>query len=215
MSTLYFEDAVTAGNLDPKQKNAVYYADGMFANRVPVADHCRDAKLYAITVRGLTGHLVFACDCEKGDLTPAQAEAWVAEQVRLNVELICVYANLSTWQSGLQAVLAKYGHRIKRWVAHYDGVNKVPGGFDCKQYATGLVDRNVALGTFFQGTLPKPDVPHGTAHFEGSVNVGTGKVESIRGLPGLGVHFTGPERYLDVALQLAVGKDGGHWRAKP
>lgn len=216
MSTLTFEDAVTAGNLDPNQKQAVYYIDGVFANRTAVQHQCPKAVLHGITVRGLTGASVFACDCETGDLTPAQAEAWVAEQVKLDVPLVCVYANLSTWQNSLTAALAKYGSRVKRWVAHFDGIAQVPAGFDCKQYQTGKVDKNIALGSFFTPPAPpKPVGPHGHARFEGTVDIATGKVIGVHGVPGVGVHFAGAEKWLDVQVQLQVGKGGGHWRAKP
>jgi hypothetical protein len=172
--------------------------------------------MFGITVRGLTGKGIFACDCESGDLTPAQAEAWVAEQVKLGVELICVYASLDTWENqGLLNALAKYGHRIKRWVAHFNGVAQVPSWADADQFADpGPVDHNVALENFFSSgpPAPKPDHPHGTARFEGTVDIATGRVKSIHGLPGLGVHFAGPEKWLDVKVQLQVGHGGGRWR---
>lgn len=215
MSTLFFEDAVTAANLPSNQAHAVYYVDGLFQNHLAVARQCPHAHLYGITVHGLTGPEIVACDCEKGDLTPAQAVEWVAAQVRLNVPLIIVYANLSTWQTDLLAPLAKYGRRIKRWVAHFDNVPQVPAGFDAKQYATGAVDRNIALQDFFTPFAPKPDLPRGHAHFQGTVDVATGKILGVHGMPGVGVHFTGPEKWLDVNLQLQVGQGGGHWRARP
>jgi hypothetical protein len=215
--TFQFQDAVTAKNLNPNQTHAVYYADGLFANRAAVKARCPKAVLYGITVHGLTGPSVAICDCEKGDLTPAQAVTWVAEQVRLNVPLIIVYADESTWTNGLQASLSHYGRRIKRWVAHFDNVASIPPGFDCKQYSDpGPVDNNIALNDFFVPFAPKPDVPHGKAHFMGTVDVATGKILGVHGLPGLGVHFTGPEKWLDVNVQLQVGKNGGgRWRGKP
>lgn len=215
MSLVRFQDAVTAANIELPEQYGLYYMDGLFANHTAVAARLPHAKLFAITVRGATGPSVFACDCEVGDLTPAQAEAWVATQVRLGVHLVCVYANLSTWQDGLQAALAKYGKRIKRWVARFDGVAQVPAGFDAKQYATGRVDRDIALSNFFVPVVPKPDVPHGHAHFAGTVDISSGKIIGVHGLPGVGVHFAGPERWLDVGVQLQVGRGGGHWRGKP
>jgi hypothetical protein len=216
MNVFFFEDAVTAANLNAAQRVGVYYMDGLFANHSSVRARLPHADLYGITVHGLTGPSVAFCDCEKGDMTPAQAEAWVAEQVRLNVPLIGVYANLSTWQGGLLAALAKYGPRIKRWVAHYDGFAVVPPGFDAKQFANpGPVDRNIALGSFLVPFRPKPDLPHGHAHFEGTVDIASGKIIGVHGLPGVGVHFAGAERWLDVPVQIQIGKGGGHWRAKP
>lgn len=215
MSLIRFQDAVTAGNIELPEQYGVYYMDGLFANHGAVSARLPRAKLFAITVRGATGPNIFACDCEVGDLTPAHAEAWVAEQVRLGVPLVCVYANLSTWQGGLLRALAKYGKRIKRWVARFDGVAQVPAGFDCKQYATGRFDADIALSDFFVPFAPKPVPPHGHAHFTGTVDIASGKIIGVHGLPGVGVHFAGPERWLDVGVQLQVGRGGGHWRARP
>jgi hypothetical protein len=146
-----FDDAVTAGNL-PGQKFSVYYADGRFANRTAVRAREPQGRLYGITVRGLTGPEINICDCESGDMSVAETEAWVAEQVRLGVALIVVYASEDTFVNGeLFAALAKYGSRIKRWQAHYDNVAQVPAGYDAKQFADpGPVDHNVALPSFFQ-----------------------------------------------------------------
>lgn len=213
-----FDDAVTAANLDRRQQYAVFYCDGRFANREAVAARCPHAKLFGITVFGRLGHDVFACDCERGDLTPAQAEAWVAAQLRLGVRLVCVYASLDTWlHQGLLDALAKYGHRIKRWVADFNGVAKIPEWADADQFANpGPVDRDIALASFFTGVpLPAPK-PHGRARFEGTVDLASGKVLSVRGLPGVGVHFAGPERWVDVAVQVQAGHaGGGQWRVKP
>lgn len=153
-----FQDAVTAANLDPNQKHAVFYADGPFANRTAVAAHCPQAKLYGITTWGQTGQGIFACDSETLDLTVPQTIAWVAEQVRLGVKLICVYANLNRWiNEGLLAALAKYKGRIRRWVAHYTNVRQIEPWADAEQYANpGPIDRNVALANFFGDATPVP-----------------------------------------------------------
>jgi hypothetical protein len=214
--TFLFQDAVTAKNLNPAQTHGVYYIDGMYANHTAVRARCPKADLKGITVHGKTGAEAAFCDCEKDDLTVAQAEAWVAEQVKLNVPLIGVYADLSTWNGGLMKALAKYGKRVKRWLAHFDGIVAVPAGFDCKQFSDpGPVDNNIALDDFFVPFVPKPDVPHGKVRFEGTFDLATQKVTSVHGIPGLGVHFTGADRWMDVNLQVQVGKGGGQWRGKP
>ena len=158
-----FKDAVTGANLDPTQTHAVYYMDGHFANRAAVAARCPHAKLYGITVTGLTGKDVFALDSENGDIDTGckgvfpKTEAWVAEQVRLGVSPIVVYANQDRWVNlGLLARLAHYGDRIERWDADYDGVAELPSWASAKQYADpGPVDLNVALANFF-GDAPDP-----------------------------------------------------------
>lgn len=215
MTLISFEDAVTARNLNPNQTHAVYYVDGAFANHTAVRAQCPHAKLYGITVFGAVGPGVFAVDSETGDLNVAQTIAWVAEQVKLKVPLICVYANLNRWQNeGLLRALAHYGHRIKRWVAHYDGIAEIPSWADADQFADpGPVDRNVALANFFGGQPVVPQKPHGHVRFEGTADIGSGNIVSIHGLPGVGVHFVGPEKWVDFHIQIGVGKDnGGHWR---
>jgi hypothetical protein len=217
MTLIDFEDAVTAGNLNPNSQYGVYYADGAFANLTAVRARLPHAKLYGITVFGRLGPDVFACDCERGDMSVPQAEAWVAAQVRLNVPLVCVYASLDVWEKqGLLNTLAKYGRRIKRWVAHYNNVAQIPEWADADQFADpGPVDRNVALANFFQGISPViPPRPHGMARFEGTVDLGTGEWH-IRGLPGR-AHFAGPQEWMSAELQVDRGSDSqhGHWRIR-
>jgi hypothetical protein len=160
-----FKDAVNANALDPKALDAVYYMDGAFQNEAAVHARCPLAALYAITVRGATGKGVFALDSENGDIDTGargnfpQTEAWVAAQMRLNVSPIVVYANQDRWLNlGLLRMLARYGNRIERWDADYDGVAAVPSWASAKQYMDGTADRNVALADFFTGKAFDP--PH-------------------------------------------------------
>jgi hypothetical protein len=215
-----FQDAVTASNLDPSQKFAVYYADGRYANRTAVAQRCPHAKLFGITVGGLTGKTIFACDSETGDLTVPSTIRWVESQIALRVPLICVYANSNRWlNEGLladvQALERKHGVHVKKWVADFDNVPVIPAWADAKQFADpGPIDRNVALADFFGPLLPKPEpavhwysaevqisVPansSGTARFHGTVDLKNG-TWTVGGLPGV-VHWSGP--------------GGGKWRVK-
>lgn len=164
-----FEDAVTASNLDPNQKYAVYYADGRYANRAAVAAQCPQAKLFGITVGGLTGPTIFACDSETGDLDVPQTLRWVENQIQLGVKLICVYANLDRFLNlgllaGVETLERKYGVKVRKWLAHYTGnpVLEYPW-VDAEQYADpGPVDLNVALATFFGDLPPTPTPPEGT-----------------------------------------------------
>jgi hypothetical protein len=157
---LSFDDAVTAANLPAGQKFGVYYVDGRFANHGAVQSRLgADAKLLGITVFGAVGKGIQICDCENGDLTAAQAIAWVADSLKAGVYRPCVYANESTWKGGLEAALAHHGGQIRRWIALYDGGPAVPGGYDAKQYLgdVGGVDKNVALDTFFDTAAAKPE----------------------------------------------------------
>lgn len=154
-----FKDAVTASNLDPAARYAVFYMDGRFANRAAVARRCPHAKLFGITVTGLvTGVGVFAVDSETGDVPVAGTLAWLEKQIRLgvhHVHPICAYANEDRWLNeglllGVVALEKKYGVEIEKWDAHYDGIREIPAWASAKQYADpGPVDLDVALASFF------------------------------------------------------------------
>lgn len=152
MTLLTMYDAVTAANLPADAKYVCFYTDGQFANGTAVKQRCPHATYLSITVRG---GVADCCDCEQGDLTVAEAETWVARRLAAGQYRPCVYANLDRWErGGLKAGLAKYGARIRRWVADYDNVAVVPSGFDAKQYrSTSLLDTSVCLPGFF---APKP-----------------------------------------------------------
>jgi hypothetical protein len=212
MPNLLFKDAVNPAGLDPNAEYAVYYMDGIYENEAAVRRQCPKAKLFAITTKGATGKGVFACDSETGDMSVPQTVAWVAEQVRLNVELIVPYANQDRWLNlGLLAALAKYGNRIERWDADYNGSTTMPSWASAKQYATGSVDRDVALANFFTGITPVPK-PHGKVRVAVTMDIATGKVTAIHPLPGFGVHFAGPEKWLKADVEIQVGRGGGKWR---
>lgn len=212
-----FKDAVNPAALDPNARYAVFYIDGAFANEAAVRARCPHAKLFAITTQGRTGRGIFACDSELGDLTVAQTEAWVAEQIRLGVELIAVYANLDRWlHQGLRAALSKYGSRIKRWVADWNGnPNSLPWWADADQYdSLPDVDLDAARATFFAGVkpkakprpkpkLPKPKPPHPKT---AGATAGAALAAAIYALlHAAGVHVTPLETAAIATVAAAIG----------
>lgn len=155
-SLLRLYDAVTVPNLPASTQNVAAYVDGSFANLAAIKARFPKARILTITVTGRT--LADCCDCETGDLSVAGAVQWVAERVKANQQLIVVYADLDTWKNqGLEAQLARYGSRIKRWLADYDNVAAIPAGFDGKQYSTGAYDTSEILNTFFDPPAPPPN----------------------------------------------------------
>lgn len=208
--TLY--DAVTAAHIPANAEYAAYYTDGSFANHTAVAAHVPHAKLLSITVHGGDAD---CCDCETGDLTVPEAVLWVEKRLAAGQYRPCVYANLDSWENqGLASQLARFGNQIRRWVAHYDNIASIPSGYDGKQYATGNVDTSIMADDFFASKPKPPDHAHGKAHFEGSFDIESGKW-TIHGIPGIGVHFAGEQRWASAEIQLQVGKDeGGHWRVR-
>lgn len=175
-----FKDAVNAAVLDPAATVAVFYCDGRYENRASVAARCPHAKLYAITVRGATGPGIFACDSETGDLTIAQTVDWVAEQTRLAVYPIVAYADEDRWVNlGLLAALAKYGDRIERWDADYDGSPVLPSWASAKQFMSTDVDLDSARADFFTGATPAPDY-HYERYREGAERVAAQRYDHWR-----------------------------------
>lgn len=215
-----FEDAVNASVLDPNATHAVFYMDGNYANRDAVAARCPHARLYAITVRGATGHGIFALDSENGDVDTGargvfpETEAWVAEQVRLGVSPIVVYANADRWLNlGLLARLEHYGNRIERWDANFDGSTAIPSWASAKQYASSNVDLNVAVANFFGDAPPVPPaVRQASVEVQVSVPEGSrGKLNVLLTLDagaGVWTHHAVP------GSPHWSGPGGGVWRTK-
>jgi hypothetical protein len=69
----------------------------------------------------------------------------------------------------------------------------------------------VALANFFTGVTPVPK-PHGKVRVAVTMDIATGKVTAIHPLPGSGVHFAGPEKWLKAGVEIQVGHGGGKWR---
>lgn len=155
------------------------YLDGNPAWRSfgPLAAHFYGkAHCVSITTQGGDAAML---DFERGDWplqgpTPmveaiARCEAWIEEQLRRGRWRPIVYANLDTWNAGLYAALAKYGRRIRRVVADYNGVATIPAGYDGKQYADHGpegegVDLYVLRSDFFPGTPIAPRPPRRVVH---------------------------------------------------
>lgn len=213
MLTAY--DAVTAANLPADAAYAFYYADGEFSNGQAVRERCPHATLEGITVLGSGG--VRVCDCETGDLTPAQAVAWVAHSLEDGMYRPCVYANLDRWENqGLGAELERYGSKIRRWVAHYDDVAEIPAGYDAKQYKTGDVDVNVCADNFFdlRAPAPKPDPKpaHGTARTELEIDLRTHDVTNHPIHTGT-AHWGDADEWVKAEVELCIGgPHAGAWR---
>lgn len=214
MAYLTLYDAVTAANIPSSARYAAGYVDGRYANIPAIRKRCPHAEVLSITVFGANAD---CCDCENGDLTPGQAESWVAAQLAHGAYRPCVYASASTWASGLQAALAQYGPRIRRWVAAYPGSGaNVPAGFDAHQYSDGggNLDTSVTVTDFFDAQpAPAPDPPHGVANVAVSFDLAAGSW-SHHGLPGI-VHWGPHPGWASVELQLAMGGPSrGEWRLK-
>ena len=179
-------DSTTATDIPRNAVAVAGYVDGDFANFAAMLERFPHAHRLSISVHG--NHADCA-DCEKGDMSPAQAVAWVNAELRRGTWRPCVYANRSTWFApvepgapSLWATLSHYGAGIRRWLADYDGIAVVPTGFDAKQYNDHgphgeHYDVSVCIDTFFPvkpaPAKPKP-APHGVAVASVTVDLAAG-----------------------------------------
>lgn len=125
-------DSVTASALPTNAALVACYINGPYANEAAVRARCPHATVVRISVRASTndGHV---CDCEAGDLTPAQAVAWVVMRRKAGADPT-VYCNASTWPT-VQAAFRNAGvAQPHYWIAHYDGSTTIPAGAVAKQY---------------------------------------------------------------------------------
>lgn len=214
---VHADDAVTVGNLPTDLQFAFGYVDGPFANIDAVRARCPHAKVQGITVEG-NPHAQ-NCDSETGDLTIPSTITYVEGALALHVYRPGVYANMNRWIAlGMIDALAKYGNRIKRWVADFDGVAEIPAGFDAKQYATNGVDSDICLESYFDTVAPAPPAP---PHAHGKIRVELTHDLSDEGwshhaLPGIGAGFGPDEIWDSIELQVCRGgKRAGQWRVHP
>ena len=212
MPYLMMHDAVTAANLPATAKYVCFYTDGMYANGMAVRARCPHATYLSISVHG---GIADCADCEKGAMSVTQTEQWVQERLSAGAHRPCVYASQDTWEhSGLKAGLAKYGAKIRRWIAAYPGTGaNVPAGYDAHQYTDGggKLDTSVCLFNFFD--RPAPD-PQGVASATVSFDLGR-ETWTHHALPGV-VHWGPDEKWASAELQVCVGgKSRGIWRLGP
>jgi hypothetical protein len=112
-------DSITPGNLPPCPDYLVY-VDGNWKTAGPVHAEHPTARLLTMTVLG--GQAVAdGCDCEAGDLTPAQAAAWAKRRLEAGAWRPVVYESASVMADVL-AELAKLGvtrAQVRLLSAHY------------------------------------------------------------------------------------------------
>lgn len=157
--TLIMYDAVGIENIPADAEYLAAYIDGPDTYAAVIARFPHNKGVLTISTGGGDAD---CCDSETGDLTAQQAVMWVERMLLEGRWRPCVYANASRWDEGLMGALAAYGPRIRRWVADWDSLAVVPGGFDAKQYARVGVDgydASVTLDDFFAATPPPPPPP--------------------------------------------------------
>lgn len=132
MALMY--DGITWQNLLALNPTIVAgYIDGRYVTNFSAFPN---AQHVTITVFGAPGAHV--CDCESGDLGPAQAAAWAHNEIA-NGRRPTIYCNMSTYPSvgsALGNLGLRFGRDLDCWVADYDNNPAVPTGFVAKQFST-------------------------------------------------------------------------------
>ena len=103
---------------------------GGMSNYAYAIRHRPHAHIISITTKGEPNARV--ADCEKGDLTPAQAAEWAIEEDRAG-RLPMIYCDAST--KDLIIPLLKGAH-CQWWLADWDNKAIIPPGYSAKQYSS-------------------------------------------------------------------------------
>lgn len=169
-------DSITVGNLPPGADAYLGYVDGRWPTFDTLVRTFPHAHLLSIAV--FASGVADGCDCEAGDLTPAQVPGWVQGALKRDVHRPVVYASASLLPgvlAGLEAAgIARAAVRLLS--AHYgagehicgpatcavrDGSGRVVPACDGTQWrdnAAGehgtLIDESVLSADFF--TVPPP-----------------------------------------------------------
>lgn len=212
------------------------YIDGRFRNIDAVRARFPHALIITITVTGIAGARFV--DCEAGDLTPAQAAHWAANELKAGRKP-GIYASVSNMPAVIAALAALGIHRdqVLLWSAHYTGVAHLCGpssastesfttcgfpGMDWLADGCQFTDRakGVSLDedlvtNGFLGIKPPPPPPlphivkpHGKMLRLVEIDLATGK-KSERHIPGTAVWGTEHEEISATLTAVIGGKDAG------
>lgn len=157
MRTMY--DSVTPSAIPTNAALVAGYINGPFAWSAAEWARFPHSVKVRISVRAGTndGHV---CDCEQGDLTPAQAVRWVVMRRKAGADP-SVYCNASTWPTVQTAFRNAGVAQPHYWIAHYDGSTAIPAGAMAKQYDSppksgGNYDISV-VADYWPGVDPEVD----------------------------------------------------------
>ena len=169
--TMIMADSIVPENLPGTYPAYLAYADGDWPTAPKVRAMFPSARLLTMTVLG-GQEVADGCDCEAGDLTPAQAAAWVRQRLAAGAWRPVVYESASTMADVL-AELARLGiarAQVRLLSAHYGQGEHICGPGACQYPAAdgtqwsstaaglggSLIDMSILLDDFF-GTVDTMD----------------------------------------------------------
>ena len=164
-------DSITPENLPEVYPAFLAYVDGHWPTAARVRAMFPKARLLTLTVVG--GQAVAdGCDCEAGDMGPAQAAAWAGQRLKAGEWRPVVYASADA-MAGVLFQLDALGiarARVRLLSAHYGEGNHVCGPGTCKAMAVDadgtqwtdsaagvggtLIDLSTLNDDFFGATAP-------------------------------------------------------------
>ena len=166
--TLAMADSIYIANLPAGFPAFAGYVDGTWQTAPGLK--ARFPSAHILTIAVFASDDADCCDCEKGDLTPAQVPSWVKRQMARGAVLPCVYASAANIPAILSALTTAGIKRaqVRIWSAHYGLGPHICGPATCKypgvpacdgtqftDLAPGahgsLIDQSLLLGTFFGG----------------------------------------------------------------
>lgn len=161
MSNRTMYDSVNVAAIPANATMVAGYVDGRYQTVPALRQRFPHAKVVTITVFGEPGAQV--ADCERGDLTPAQAAQW-AKSERLAGRHPTIYCSASPWPSVQQAVRdvgLDPAHDVSWWIAAYDHSTSIPNGAVAHQFTDpGPYDVSSVLD-YWPGVDPTPSPPSG------------------------------------------------------
>jgi hypothetical protein len=130
--TLAMADSIYVANLPASYSIFAGYTDGSWPTYTAV--RARFPKATVLSVAVFTTSDAECCDCEQGDLTPAQVPAWVRRQATRGEKRPCVYASAANMPAVLRELTAAGIARaqVRLWSAHYGLGPHICGPATCK-----------------------------------------------------------------------------------
>jgi peptidoglycan hydrolase-like protein with peptidoglycan-binding domain len=143
--------------------------DGRWPTAHTLAARFPHAHLLTIAVD--PAHDADCLDIETSDATPASAAAWFERQKARGVQRPCLYASVTTMQTGVMPVLKAAGidrSQVRLWTAHYAGLHvcahdtcgELGLPADGTQWTAGAfgrdLDQSLLTADFFAVPAPQP-----------------------------------------------------------
>lgn len=132
--TLIMQDSITVANLTADADAYLGYVDGHFATWPALTARFGGSGAHLLPLAVFAQDDAEGCDCENGDLTPAQVPAWVQRQLARGLQRPVVYASASVMRAVLARLRAAGIGRatVRLLSAHYGAGAHICGPATCR-----------------------------------------------------------------------------------